>query len=115
MWVNPRDGQPYARVWWYDETGRRKEKRQRAASRQDAKDLGRDLLEEVRATAGKSLERARTFAELAAHYSAQYVKAAEYAEGRKVAGLRSHRTVKIQLEALKKHFADKPLRSIRFE
>ncbi|MDT5270324.1 MAG: hypothetical protein QOH49_2510 [Acidobacteriota bacterium] len=116
VWINPRDGQPYARVWWYDGLGIRRERRKRAESRTHAKDLGDDMLNEIRLTAGRSLEHYHTtFAELAEFYEQHYCQPPEYVQGRKIAGLRSHVGVRSNLKPLIDHFGRMRVRSIFYE
>jgi integrase len=56
--------------------------------------------------------RERTFAELCDYFEKHYVKAAEYVDGRKVAGVRSLGTAKGQLNVLRDYFGSCCLRSI---
>jgi integrase len=53
-----------------------------------------------------------TFAQLSDHYSASHLVRAQYVDGRKVAGLRSLRTVKGQMEVLRTHFGRRLIRTI---
>lgn len=104
----------WARVTYVDPvTGKRHDRQRRAENRAHAKELMGELVSEYDSTGGRSLEHDRkTFTELAAHYKAYYLKAAEYVDGRKVAGLRSLPTVEGQLEVLKAHFGQRHLRAI---
>lgn len=117
VWINPRDGRPYARVWWRDEeTGRRREQRKRAESRTHAKDLAGDMAEDIKRTSGSLADASRmTLAQLVKYYEKHYCHAPVYAHGRKVSGLRSHANVKSQLVPVVAHFGTARVRSISYE
>ncbi|HEX2268550.1 MAG TPA: site-specific integrase [Pyrinomonadaceae bacterium] len=81
-----------------------------------ARDLLQALLCEIDATEGQGpLTERKTFAELCDYcdyFEKHYVKAAEYVDGRKVAGVRSLGTAKGQLNVLRDYFGLRRLRSI---
>jgi site-specific recombinase XerD len=56
-----------------------------------------------------------TFADLATHYENNYLKPAEWHQGRKVAGLDSHDRMRTALKVLKDYFGKRPLRSITWQ
>ena len=71
-------------------TGKRHDRQRRAESKSHAKDLVQDLIAEVDKTGGRSLAKEHmTFLDLATYFEKEYLKPAEYVEGRKVAGVRS--------------------------
>jgi len=85
--------------------------------RDESKAHGRDLLQallrEIDATDGQGpLSERKTFAELCDYFKEHYVKAAEYVDGRKIAGVRSLSTAKGQLNVLRDYFGSCRLRSI---
>ncbi|HEX7174377.1 MAG TPA: site-specific integrase [Pyrinomonadaceae bacterium] len=106
----------WARLTYVDHvTGKRRDRQRRAENRAHAKELVQKLIAEYDATGGRSLEHGRkTFAELAEHYEATYLKPAVYVEGRKVAGVRSLTPAKAAVSALKAYFGVRPLRGITY-
>lgn len=104
----------WARVTYTDPvTGKRHDRQRRAESKIDAKDLVHSLLAEVDATGGQSLAREHmTFFDLATYFEKQYLKPAEYVDGRKVAGVRSISPAMAAVKALKEHFGKRQLRGI---
>jgi integrase len=85
----------------------------RGESKAHARDLLQALLREIDATDGQGpLSERKTFAELCDYFEKHYVKAAEYVDGRKVAGVRSLGTAKGQLNVLRDYFGSSRLRSI---
>jgi hypothetical protein len=79
---------------WYARTtvtynSKRRNLKRRANSKLEAKHALKTILSQVDAEGGKFADAARmTFDDLADHYQSRYLKPAEYAEGRKIAGLR---------------------------
>jgi integrase len=108
------DGRYLVRVSFTDpETGRRRDVRRYAATEKKAEKLRAAILKDSEENEGRTFTHERkTFADLAAIYRERYAKPAEYVDGRKVAGLRSVRTVLMQLETLVSHFGRLRLRSI---
>ena len=104
----------WARVTYIDpKTGKRHDLQRRGQSKAHARDLLQALLREIDATDGQGpLSERKTFAELCDYVEKHYVKAAEYVDGRKVAGVRSLGTAKGQLNVLRDHFGSCRLRSI---
>jgi integrase len=111
------------RTWWArlkfkDENGKVRDFQRRAESQAHAGELRKELEKLYNKDGGKSLlNQAKTFAELADHYQKQYLKPAEYHEetGRKISGLRSHRTPLMQLRYAREFFGKKKLQSINYE
>jgi hypothetical protein len=81
----------WARVTYTDPvTGKRHDRQRRAESKSHAKDLVQDLIAEVDKTGGRSLAKEHmTFFDLATYNEKEYLKPAEYVDGRKVAVVRS--------------------------
>jgi integrase len=104
----------WARVTYIDpKTGKRHDLQRRGASKAHARDLLQALLREIDATDGEGpLSERKTFAELCDYFEKHYVKAAEYVDGRKVAGVRSLGTAKGQLNVVPDYFGSCRLRSI---
>jgi hypothetical protein len=104
----------WARATYIDpKTGKRHDLQRRGQSKAHARDLLQALLREIDATEGQGpLNERKTFAELCDYFGKHYVKAAEYVDGRKVAGVRSLGTAKGQLNVLRDYFGSCCLRSI---
>ena len=104
----------WARITYTDPvTGKRHDRQRRAESKSHAKDLVQDLIAEVDKTGGRSLAKEHmTFLDLATYFEKEYLKPAEYVDGRKVAGVRSIVPAKANVRALKDHFGKRLLRGI---
>jgi len=104
----------WARVTYIDpKTGKRHDLQRRGQSKGHARDLLQTLLRDIDATDGQAPRNERKiFAELCDYFEKHYVKAAEYVDGRKVAGVRSLGTAKGQLNVLRDYFGSCRLRSI---
>ena len=104
----------WARVTYIDpKTGKRHDLQRRGNSKAHTRDLLQALLRDIDATDGQAPRNERkTFAELCDYFEKHYVKAAEYVDGRKVAGMRSVNTATGQLSVLRDHFGACRLRSI---
>lgn len=104
----------WARVTYMDpKTAKRHDLQRRGQSKAHARDLLQALLRDIDATEGQAPRNERkTFTELCDYFEKHYVKAAEYVDGRKVAGVRSLGTAKGQLNVLRDYFGPCRLRSI---
>jgi integrase len=104
----------WARVTYIDpKSGKRHDLQRRGQNKAHARDLLQALLREIDATEGQGpLNERKTFAELCDYFEKHYLKAAEYVDGRKVAGVRSLGTAKGQLNVLRDYFGSCRLRSI---
>ncbi|SRR6266545_424869 len=104
----------WARVTYVDpKTAKRHDLQRRGQNKAHARDLLQVLLRDIDATEGQAPRHERkTFAELCDYFEKHYVKAAEYVDGRKVAGVRSLATAKGQLTVLRDHLGPRRLRSI---
>lgn len=105
----------YARLRFKDEKGKKRDIWRKAENRTHARQLIRQLLTEVEEASAATLDAANmTFAELALYFGANYLKPAEYVEGRKVAGVRSLIPARVAVDALKGYFGTRRLRSITY-
>jgi integrase len=104
----------YARITYIEE-GRRKQRWRRAESKTDAKEIAKQLLRELDDHGGKTLDSAQmTFVQLADYFKTNYIISAQYANDRKVAGMRSAYDMELKLNILKQHFGKKRIRQITF-
>lgn len=103
--------------WFYryqytDRFGKRRNVRRLATSESNAKSLLRKALNKQDG-GGQIIEGERLkFGKLAEIYAQRKVFEADYVDDRKVAGLRSYKSVELLLEILKAHFADKRISTI---
>lgn len=105
----------WARLRYVDETGKTRDLQRKAPSKADARDLAEKMAREHDESAGRIHQAERmTFADLAGYCEKHYYKRAEYQDGRKVAGVRGFHTAKGQINALRDHFGNRLLRSIRY-
>src|SRR5262252_9341353 len=111
-----RGGKPswWARVNYVDPvTGKRRDLQRRAPSKSEAQDLRDELVNDIKKTHARSVRGERmTFGDLCDYFQDQYLKPAQYVDGRKVAGVRSLMTPTGQIKVLREHFGDRRLRSI---
>lgn len=106
----------WARITYTDDvTKRRHDLQRRAQNKAHAKELLEKLQTDYDASGGKALIHERkTFEDLASHYDKNYLKPAEYVNGRKVSGLRSLDSPKTNLKLLREYFGKRSLRSITY-
>lgn len=108
--VRFRRGKWWARVFWIDNEGRRRQIERSAPTKVLARDLLHQLLTEVKSSTPPP-ERI-TFADLADRYRAHKVFPAEYVGDRKVAGLRDSRLTETRLRMLVDYFGKRLLTAI---
>ena len=110
-------GKWIVRLEYFDEIkGKRSFMERHADKRGDAVDLRNKLIDEVKKTHGQIQTGERmTFEELADLCQELFYKPAEIVEGRKVAGVRSSETARLQLATLKKFFGNRLIKSITTE
>lgn len=114
MRVEKSTGKIYARVTRTID-GRRVERTRQINSIKDAKKVGKELAEELAKETPKTIQMQNaTLAELLDYYDRKYAVPPTYVDGRKVAGLRSHRKIGGQIKVLKAHFGKKLARSITY-
>jgi integrase len=110
-----KDGRWYARLTFTNSKGKRCDIKRLAANKSDAKDILKGLLRQLDGEGEKAIDAARmTFNDLADHYSAHYLKPAEYVDGRKIAGLRDVDRAKGFLITFREHFGNRKLREITY-
>jgi integrase len=101
----------WARITYFDETGKRREKRRHAETKSAAGELVRKLLNDAEKTDGRSLTQGeRTFDQLADFYESNYLIEIETANGKKIRGMRpkSLHSAKLQLRMLRQEFDGRP-------
>ena len=104
-----------ARLFYVDETGAKREQSKEFAKRKDADDHVRQQRLKFERSGGREIEAEKmTFEDLANHFVRHYAKQAEYAEGRKIAGLRSLAPVLGYVETLRKRFGQRKLKSLTY-
>jgi integrase len=106
-------GKWYARVTVTDTNGKRRNIKKTAETKGEASNLLKKISANLEARGVESIEIDRlTFKDLAEKYSEFKVKPAEYRGERKIAGLRSARTVASRITSLLDYFGKMKLRSI---
>jgi integrase len=111
------NGRWYARVTISDSTGKRRNIKRRAKDKQDAKESLKSILRELEAEAeeSQSVDRAKlTFNDLADFYAANYCKPAEYADGKRISGLRDVHRAQYCLIRFRDYFGNRKLREITY-
>jgi integrase len=108
----------YARVRYTDNDGRKREKKRRAESYNDAVIKRRELQNEIQDELAEDLEKKekpKTFFELLDYYEQKYVKEAQYIDGNKVSGQRDPlRNPKRMIRKYKEFFGDVELSEINY-
>ncbi len=107
-------GKWIVKIEYFDETKGKKCFLERHAEKKGAAtDLKNKLIDEIKKTHGQIQTGERmTFSDLADYCERTFYKPAVIAEGRKVAGVRSHDTAKRQLTTLKKFFGKRLIKQI---
>jgi integrase len=110
-----KNGKVYARVRYTAEDGKRKDLWLAAKNKTHAQEIIQDKIKELKEHGEKIVDASRmTFGELADYFEKNFLIPAEYVGGRKIAGRRSVKGLKEQLEIMKCFFNNKPLRSISY-
>lgn len=107
----------YARVQYFDATGKRIQKHQKPKhnTKTAARELAKEMVRDLESEGPQSLDSSQmTFSELAQYYKETYLIEPEYVDGRKVAGLRNKYDFEKRLEALKAFFRNQKIRSITY-
>lgn len=114
--IRHRNGKWYGRVQWIDDTGKRHDKlRGPFDTKSDARRASTKLRDDLQSKGSQAFVADKvTFAQLADYYEQHHLTEAHYAQGRKVAGLRSVKTPKAQLKVLRVHFGKKLLTAITY-
>lgn len=106
------DGKWQVRVTYTESSGKRRVFKRKAETITDAKRLKKLFLAELENTGENALDGDRiTFGKLAAIYKERKIFPAQYVNGRKIAGLRSHKTLLGKLNQLVSHFCQKRIKS----
>jgi integrase len=107
-------GKWIVRIEYFDEIRGKKSYMERHADKKgDATDLRNKLVDEVKKSHGQIQTGERmTFNDLAVICEKNFYQPAEFAEGRKISGVRSVVTAKAQLNVLQSFFGKRPLREI---
>lgn len=95
-----KNGKIYARLQWTDETGRRRSKCQRATSVSEARAIVRDQLRAWTITGQSPV----WFADLATEYERVQFRPAQFAQNRKISGLKNLSSPRTQLRACVEYF-----------
>lgn len=104
-----------ARLFYIDETGKRREKTKEFSSKKDADDYSRSQRTAFERSGGREIEAEKmTFNDLADHYEKHYAKAAEYSGDRKVGGLRSLLPIKGYIKTLRDQFGGLKLKRLTY-
>jgi integrase len=107
----------YARVQYFDATGKRIQKHQKPKhnTKTAARELAKDMVRDLEIGGPQSLDSSQmSFSELAQYYKETYLIEPEYIDGRKVAGLRNKYDYEKRLETLKAFFRKQKVRSITY-
>jgi integrase len=109
------NGRIFARIQYIDEaTGKRRERLREAPNRTKARELIRDMRDELARGGQSALESDKiTFNQIADRYQRIKLVAPVFQNGIKVSGKRSYQDQKYLLKALKDHFANRNIRSIK--
>lgn len=104
----------YARVT-YKEGSKRKDIWKRAENRTQANDIIKELLRSLDERGAGVVEASKmTFAQLADYYKDKYLIEPSYVDGRKIAGMRSHKVAALFLENLREHFDTYRVKAITY-
>ena len=104
-----------ARTTVTDESGKRRNVKRRAENKSAAREKLKVLLREIDDEGAKVIDIARlTFNDLADFYEKNYLKPAEFVDGRKVSGLRDWKHVRAFLRTYKEQFGKRRLRDLTY-
>jgi integrase len=107
------EGRWFYRYQYTDSFGKRRNVRRLATSEANAKSHLRKALNKQENGGGQIVEGERLkFSKLASEYAKKKIFEPDYVGERKVAGLRSYKSVELLLEILKTHFTDKRISTI---
>ncbi|MDQ3472422.1 MAG: site-specific integrase [Acidobacteriota bacterium] len=112
--IRVRDGKVFARIQFIGEDGRKRDKERPAKNRKHARDLIKEMRQELSQGGEGALEaHSMTLARLAASYEKGKLIPAVIQDGKKVAGLRSYASTKRFLVPLLAQFGRRHIRSIK--
>jgi len=108
--------QLFARVGYYDENGQWKYKYEKAEDEDDAKIKAKKIIETYKKRGTAFIDGSNmTFEQFADWYKNRYAIAPTYEQGQQVAGLRTYKNVRLQIERLKLEFPKKKISRINEE
>ena len=106
----------YARITYTEKTGKRRDIKRRVESKSEGYRILGTLIEQVENGQHASIDAERmTLKDLCDFYSEHYLKPPQYANGRKVAGLRSHVQVGGYIKVFREYFGKQKLKSVTYE
>lgn len=107
------NGKWFARITLRDSTGKRRNIKRTAKSKSDAKELLKQLAQQLDDEGAKVFDVLRmTFIDLADYYESHYIKPAKFVENQKVEGLRDFKRIIYFLKQFRLFFGSKKLRGI---
>jgi integrase len=110
-----KQGRWYARITFTNEQGIRRDIKRSAENEREAKKALKAILRELEDNGERSLDAASmTFAQLAEHYTTNYLHPAVYVGERKVSGVRGVTEALAEVKPLIDHFGRRKLRSITY-
>jgi integrase len=116
VYQNRQTGTWYARVTHVDERGKRKNVQRKGLSKSHAREVLKELIRLIDEDGPQAIDVQRlTFADLCDYYEKHYATEVQYANNRKVAGLRSVVTVRGYVKVFRQHFGNQQLRSLAYE
>lgn len=105
----------YARTTITDAKGQRRNIKKRAKDKQDAKKILKSILRQLEEEGSQVLDLSKlTFNDLADFYTVHFCKPAEYADGKRIAGLRDVHRAKSCLVRFRDYFGNRRLREIGY-
>ena len=116
VYQSKKSGTWYGRVTYVDQKGKRKNVQRKADNKEHAKEVLKKLVRTLDNGDSRALDGERlTFRDLTDYYTEHYVQEAQYANGRKVSGLRSAVTVAGYVKVVQRHFGGQRLRSLTYD
>jgi integrase len=105
----------YARTTVTDENGARRNVKKRAKNKLEAREILKGILRKLDEEGSKAVDLSKlTFNDLADFYSVHFCKPAEYADGKRIAGLRDVHRAKSCLVRFREYFGKRRLREIAY-
>ena len=109
-------GNWYARIGYTKNNGKRSSIKRKVTSKSHGKQVLKELVTIFESGGRKAVAAEKlTFIDLCVYYSEHYLVAAQYASGRKVAGLRSLSTVKGYVKVFREYFGNQALKGITYD
>ena len=106
----------YARTTVTDENGKRRNVKRKAKTKTEANKLLKIIIRQIDDEGIKVIDFTQlTFNYLADFYLKNYAKPAEYADGKKIAGLRDYKIARSFVKLFRQYFGRKKLREIKYQ